>query len=186
VINIIIIAGAIACQIAFYAGRSASDVIKLVKTSTAFGLFLAISVVVIVIAIVGIVSLCCPGKCCRGLYMGIIIIALVLEIVGVVAAYTFRGKIENFVKKQWEKPSNSKIRKQLEEANKCCGYDTLVLADCGFNGSTTATLPCREALRDDIQHNLDMVKVAVIVVLVLQVILLACAVYLFVLRMMGF
>lgn len=130
---------------------------------------IAIGVITILVSFLA----CCGAKtenmCMLGCYTGLLTIILIVEIVAITITYVYRERIENSLKKDFQKTLNKygssdwvRLTKSIDELQKdfnCCGNNKYTdWYQTPWNANSTNSVPkscCRRPLIDGCNQNLD-------------------------------
>jgi hypothetical protein len=181
--NSLIIVGALvaAVVLSLHAGRLSYKDFAAATLTAKF--LLAVAILAIVAAIFGLVSVCVWNKFVRFVYFAFVFIVIVLEAVGIAIAYLYPARIEAVIQEKWLDHQYRDLTLDLERKFKCCGWDNETyehtdIHQCGLENATLATPNCRDAILEDVKAHQTKVAVALIVLIVFEVVLLVCAIYL--------
>ena len=182
-VSICVIICAVVCGVVIYKKEKDKDWSKLIKNNIPFIFILVTMCFAVVSALIGFLLCCCHMRCLYILYLVIIVIVIILEIVAIVLAFCFKDKIIDGIQENWAKDKYEETRISIERENKCCGFKNLSDDDgitCGYQNtpSEPAPKPCYNKINDEINSHMKGLRIAVIVMGVVELVLLVCAIYL--------
>jgi hypothetical protein len=179
----IIIAAAVAC-VAIYLQWNGIPWDEVSALKTIIILVVAVSVIAVVSALIGLFALCV--RACKKAYLVIILVVLIFEVVVLALAFVFRGQVDTQIEDIWKSDDSNiqAVRKKLELHFECCGWNSTdnentTLEDCGFQPERAVDIPtCKDAILEEGRRILIGVASAVIVLVVIELALLVAAIYL--------
>ena len=187
--NVAIIVAALVAGVYLYVTFKKQDWADFIKNQVPAQFILAVACFAMISAIFGIFAACCKPKCCRVVYLVLIIIVIMLEAVGVTIAILYDDKILAQIEEHWYDKDMTSAKRAVEAAFQCCGFTNTTaeseeqrLDTCGYapkEGKPTSATPfCKDAILDKVKSNLKAIMIAGIVLVVFQLVLLFCAIYL--------
>ena len=187
--NVAIIVAALVAGVYLYVTFKKQDWADFIKNQVPAQFILAVACFAMISAIFGIFAACCKPKCCKVVYLVLIIIVIMLEAVAVTVAILYDDKLLAQIEEHWYDKDMSSAKVAVEKTFECCGFTNTTaeteeqrLKSCGFRPKEQdppADTPfCKDAILDKIKSNLKAIMIAGIVLVVFQLVLLFCAIYL--------
>lgn len=186
--NVIIVIAALVAGIFLYVKFGKEDWAEFIKNQVPAQFILAVACFAVLSAIFGMFAGCCKKKCCSVLYLVMIIIVIMLEALAVTVAILYDEKLLNEINDKWYREDMKSARIAVEKNFECCGFLNSTehpdrLTECGFNYTEAKVqeddVPfCKNKLEDTIKDNLKAIMIAGIVLVVFELVLLLCAIYL--------
>lgn len=182
-VSICVIICAVICGVVIYKKEKDKNWSKLIKNNIPFIFILVTMCFAVVSSLIGFLLCCCHARCLYITYLIIIIIVIILEIAAIVLAFCFKDKIIDGIDENWTKDKYKESRQTIEREYKCCGFKNVTQdighADCGYDWKEEETpKPCYNKINDEINSHMKGLKIAVIVMAVVEVVLFICAIYL--------
>ena len=178
IVSICVIICAVVAGIVVYKKEKDKDWSKLIKNNITFIFILVAMCCAVVSSIIGFLLCCCKARCLYVTYLVIIVIVIIIEIVAIVLAFTFKDKIIDGIEENWYKPKFEESRESIESSKQCCGFRDYKKGDpCGYEDPDKSK-PCYQQINDEINSNMKGLRISVIVMVVVEAVLLVCAIYL--------
>lgn len=182
-VSICVIVCCVIAAVVVYKREKDKDWSKLIKNNVAFIFILVAMAFAVFSALIGFLLCCCKKRCLYYTYLIIIVVVIIIEIVAIILAFVYKDNIINGINDNWTKGEYNETRKDIEGHYKCCGfYHTYDDNDvrCGYVPKSNETViePCYEQIKKEIDSNMKSLRVAVIIMAVVEVVLLGCAIYL--------
>jgi hypothetical protein len=183
VTNGLVIVGALVAGIVLYSKAGGLSYKDFADATFAAEFLLAVALLAIIAAIFGLLAVCVTKKCVRLIYFGFVFVVLVLEAVGIAIAYLYPAKVEGTIQKEWRSHKFADVVANLEHKFHCCGWDNQTYSDkdlssCALPNATEGTPNCRDEVNNLIKEYQTEIAVALIALVVFQLVLVGCAIYL--------
>lgn len=183
-VSICVIICAVICGVVIYKKEKDKNWSKLIKNNIPFIFILVTMCFAVVSALIGFLLCCCHARCLYITYLIIIIIVILIEVAAIVLAFCFKDKIIDGIRENWSKEKFEKSRRQVESDLKCCGFDNTTEeseSDCGYPYDSSKDPPleaCYPKIKREIDSHMKGLRIAVIVMGVVELVLFICACYL--------
>ncbi|KAH0788757.1 Tetraspanin family protein [Histomonas meleagridis] len=180
--NLAILIAVVIAAVIIYRNADISLWVDLIKSNIPFIFILVVAAFAVVSSIIGFLFWCChKHKCWTITYLVLVLIVIILEVVAVVLAYLYPDTIFNQIEENWGQEGFLNATQIFEASFKCCGFRSYNKQNhtyqCGYvnyTGSENET--CYNKIKDTVNENFDSLKIAVIVLIVLEFILLICSI----------
>ena len=177
IVSICVIICAVVAAVVVYKKEKDKDWSKLIKNNIPFIFIIVAMAFAVLSSIIGFLLCCCKKRCFYITYLIIIVIVIIIEIVAVILAFTFKDKIIDGIEENWQKDDFKETRINIEKSSKCCGFKTPdTKVECGFEEKGAPL--CFNKINDEINSNMKGLRISVIIMVVVEVVLLVCAMYL--------
>lgn len=177
IFSICVIVCAVIAAVIVYKKEKDRDWAELVKKNIPFIFILVAMACAVFSSLIGFLLCCCKTRCLYITYL--IIIVIIVEIVAIVLAFCFTNKIIDGIDDNWHEQKFTDTRKEIEKKYECCGFktkDELPIV-CGYDKPIGAPL-CYNQIDKEIKKNMKDLKIAAIVMGVVELVLFICACYL--------
>lgn len=176
IVSICVIICAVVAAVVVYKKEKDKDWSKLIKNNIPFIFIIVAMAFAVLSSIIGFLLCCCKKRCFYITYLIIIVIVIIIEIVAVILAFTFKDKIIDGIEENWQKDDFKETRINIEKSSKCCGFKTPDTVPCGYEEKGAPL--CFNKINDEINSNMKGLRISVIIMVVVEVVLLVCAMYL--------
>lgn len=180
IVSTCVIICAVVAAIVVYKKEKDKDWSKLIKNNIPFIFILVAMAFAVLSSIIGFILCCCKSRCLYITYLIIIIIVIIIEVVAIVFAFTFKDKIIDGIEENWNKGKFKETREGIESSSQCCGFKSYIPGtDCGYKPEKPGVIPtCFNKIKGEIDSNMKGLRISVIVMIVVEAVLLVCAIYL--------
>lgn len=184
IVNFIVLLILGLCVFIGWAAIKKNNLDTLGKAKTGVIMMIVVFVFVAIVCILGFLIICFGNiKCYRVTYAILFIVVVVIEIVIIAVAIGIVKKINTTVQAWWDENKGKDTIKSIEEGLECCGYKTPYseedMKNCGYHNTTATTIEtCTQQVDDLIKAWKKILLGVGIFVIVIQVIVLAFALYL--------
>jgi hypothetical protein len=176
VTNGLIIVGALVGGVVLYRQSGDLSYKDFEEATFAAKFLLGVAIVAVFAALFGLLAVCVQKKLVRGIYFAFVFVVLVLEAVGIAIAYLYPAKIEGVIQQGWNNTRYADVVKKLEVEFHCCGWDSNTYSY--VTSCTEMDATCRDKINEKIQEYQTKIAIALIILVVFQVLVVACAIYL--------
>lgn len=180
-VSICVIVCCVIAAVVVYKREKDKDWSKLIKNNVAFIFILVAMAFAVFSSLIGFLLCCCKKRCLYYTYMIIIIIVIIIEIVAIILAFTYKDNIIKGINENWSNPKFENTRMDIEGHYECCGFYHVNtnISECTYVAKNASeTKPCYPKIKKEIDSNMKSLRIAVIIMTVVEVILLICAIYL--------
>lgn len=180
IVSICVIICAVVAGIVVYTKEKGKDWSKLISNNIPFIFILVVMCAAVITSIIGFILCCCHARCLYITYLIIIGVAIVLELIAIIIAFTFKDKILDGIEKNWQDNKFNETRISIEKQSRCCGFKTNLSEgiECGYPNHDENTPLCYDKINKELNSNMKSLRIAVIIILIVQTVLLICAIYL--------
>lgn len=165
--------------------------LDLIQNQVPFQIVIGVAACAAVSAIYGYFTICCKSRLFRMIYALLVIFVIVFEVVMIFLIVKYDDTILTMLQDTWAESGENndlkQLRKAIEKAFQCCGFDNETSPerleesyDCGYEYKPDPTIMiefCTETLYTSISENTKNLEIVGIVLVVLELVLLICAIY---------
>lgn len=180
IVSICVIIVALVCGLVIYLREKNKNWAALIENNIPFIFILITMSVAVVVSLIGFLLCCCKKKCLYVTYLILIIIVIGIEAGAIALAFCFQDRIIDGIEDNWLKSDHLEKRKKVEESFKCCNYRNATDdGNCGYTPAEGQLAEnCYENIKDEINRHMGFLRIATIVMCVVEVVLFVCACYL--------